>query len=72
MLLSTILKKGKGNIKTLGGHGNGGKFYMRGMFEESFLITFRNGKINGFRFDSESDMEQLKTSMTETQIYLKH
>lgn len=45
-------EKGKGNIKTLGGHGNGGKFYMRGMFEESFLITFRNGKINGFGFDS--------------------
>jgi hypothetical protein len=40
-------------VKTLGGHGNGGKFYMREMFETSELLTYRNGKINGFGFDSE-------------------
>lgn len=30
------------NMKTLGGHGNGGKFYMRQMFKESYLITYLN------------------------------
>jgi hypothetical protein len=34
-----------------GGHGNGGKFYMRQMFESSHFITYRNGKINIFGFN---------------------
>lgn len=41
----------KSNIKTLGGHGNGGKFYMRQMFKESYLITYLNKKMNIFGFD---------------------
>lgn len=36
--------------KTLGGHGNGGKFYMREMFEEAHFITYRNGLLNVYGF----------------------
>jgi hypothetical protein len=43
--------RGKGK-RFLGGHGNGGKFYMRQMFRESRFITYRNGKLNVFGFDS--------------------
>lgn len=39
------------NIKTLGGHGNGGKFYMREMFDTSCLITYRNNRLNSFGFN---------------------
>jgi hypothetical protein len=47
-------KKGakEAQIKTLGGHGNGGKFYMRQMFKTSQAITYRNGKLNIFGFNS--------------------
>jgi len=38
-------------IKTYGGHGNGGKFYMRQMFQQSYFVTFKNGKINIFGFN---------------------
>lgn len=34
-----------------GGHGNGGKFYMRQMFESSYFITYRDGKLNVFGFN---------------------
>ncbi len=37
--------------KTLGGHGNGGKFYMRQMFKMSRFLTYRNGKLNVFGFN---------------------
>lgn len=43
-------KKGT-TIATLGGHGNGGKFYMRQMFETSRFITYRDGLLNVFGFD---------------------
>ncbi|HMN50242.1 MAG TPA: ATP-binding protein [Ignavibacteriaceae bacterium] len=43
-----LLKK---DIKTLGGHGNGGKFYMREMFKTSQIITYRNNRINIFGFN---------------------
>jgi hypothetical protein len=33
-----------------GGHGNGGKFYMRQMFKESYFITYKNGKLNIYGF----------------------
>jgi hypothetical protein len=36
---------------TYGGHGNGGKFYMRQMFERSYFLTFRQGKLNVFGFN---------------------
>jgi len=42
-------KRGK-NLKTYGGHGNGGKFYMRQMFKESRFITYKNGVLNIFGF----------------------
>lgn len=42
-------KMGK-NYTVYGGHGNGGKFYMRGMFDQSYFITFRNGRLNIFGF----------------------
>lgn len=47
-------KKGakKTNLKTLGGHGNGGKFYMRQMFKTSEIITYRDRKLNIFGFDT--------------------
>ncbi len=38
-------------VKVYGGHGNGGKFYMRQMFQQSQYITFKNGKINIFGFN---------------------
>lgn len=38
-------------VKTYGGHGNGGKFYMRQMFSHSIFITYRNGKLNVFGFN---------------------
>ncbi|KKP71919.1 MAG: hypothetical protein UR68_C0024G0007 [Candidatus Roizmanbacteria bacterium GW2011_GWA2_35_19] len=33
-----------------GGHGNGGKFYMRQMFYESYFITYKNGLLNIYGF----------------------
>jgi len=53
---SKLNKKGsKTLVKTLGGHGNGGKFYMRQMFRESNLITYLDGKINIFGFNKNKD-----------------
>jgi len=48
--LSTAAKKGT-QLATYGGHGNGGKFYMRQMFETSRIITFKGGRLNVFGFD---------------------
>jgi hypothetical protein len=42
--------RGKGK-RFLGGHGNGGKFYMRQMFKESRFITYRDGRLNVFGFN---------------------
>ena len=39
--------------KTLGGHGNGGKFYMRQSFTTSRFITYKNGKLNVFGFNDD-------------------
>ncbi len=39
------------SIKTYGGHGNGGKFYMRQMFQTARFITYRDGKLNIFGFN---------------------
>jgi len=36
--------------RTYGGHGNGGKFYMRQMFDMSYFITYREGYLNIFGF----------------------
>lgn len=41
------------NLKTLGGHGNGGKFYMRQMFKTSRAITYRDGLMNIFGFNAQ-------------------
>jgi hypothetical protein len=37
--------------RTLGGHGNGGKFYMRQMFARSQFVTYRDGRLNVFGFN---------------------
>jgi len=39
------------NKLTYGGHGNGGKFYMRQMFSKSHFITYKNNYINIFGFN---------------------
>lgn len=38
-------------LAVLGGHGNGGKFYMRQMFSESRITTWLNGQLSQFGFD---------------------
>lgn len=43
-------KRGTGK-RTFGGHGNGGKFYMRQMFKQSHFITYMSGKLNVFGFN---------------------
>ncbi|MCL4549428.1 MAG: hypothetical protein M1495_12760 [Bacteroidetes bacterium] len=59
------------NIKTLGGHGNGGKFYMREMFKSSRLITYRSARLNSFGFNElkqygfDSTMNNLEASIEE-------
>ena len=37
--------------RVYGGHGNGGKFYMRQMFELSHFVTYKSGKISIFGFN---------------------
>jgi len=39
--------------RTFGGHGNGGKFYMRSAFETSRMITYRDGRLSSFGFNKE-------------------
>ncbi len=57
------------DIKTMGGHGNGGKFYMRQMFKTSRIFTYKNGNMNIFGFDEqknygyESGFENKKMSL---------
>lgn len=43
-------KRGIGK-RTFGGHGNGGKFYMRQMFKQSHFVTYRSGRLNIFGFN---------------------
>lgn len=38
---------------TLGGHGNGGKFYMRQGFETSYFVTYKNGRLSIYGFNKE-------------------
>lgn len=58
-------------IKTYGGHGNGGKFYMRQMFHESHFITYRDGMLNVFGFNESrkygfaSGFEEKKTTLSD-------
>lgn len=59
------------NLKTLGGHGNGGKFYMRQMFKSSSAMTYRDGRMNIFGFNEqkqygfEEGFEDKKLSVAE-------
>lgn len=39
------------NKRVFGGHGNGGKFYMRQMFGHSYFVTYFKGKLNIFGFN---------------------
>lgn len=41
--------------RTFGGHGNGGKFYMRSAFETSRFITYRNGRLNIYGFNKQEE-----------------
>lgn len=43
-------KRGR-KVKVFGGHGNGGKFYMRQMFQQSHFVTYKDGNINVFGFN---------------------
>lgn len=45
-------KRGTGR-QTLGGHGNGGKFYMRQSFKSSHFITYKDGVLNVYGFNEE-------------------
>jgi hypothetical protein len=47
-------KRGK-KKQTYGGHGNGGKFYMRQMFNDSYFITYRDGKMSIFGFNKKKN-----------------
>jgi hypothetical protein len=47
----TAAKRGT-DVATFGGHGNGGKFYMRQMFKQACMITYVNGVLNVFGFDA--------------------
>jgi hypothetical protein len=57
------------NTKVLGGHGNGGKFYMREMFKTSSIITYREGILNSFGFNENKEygfdrkIENLKVTL---------
>ena len=50
-------KKGakEAQLKTFGGHGNGGKFYMRQMFKTSRAVTYRDGRLNIFGFNAKGE-----------------
>ena len=39
--------------RVYGGHGNGGKFYMRQMFATSHFVTYKDGHLNIFGFNPE-------------------
>ena len=41
----------RGRFRTYGGHGNGGKFYMRQMFRTADFVAWRDGKLNIFGFN---------------------
>jgi len=47
----TAAKRGKADLPTFGGHGNGGKFYMREMFDMCRMTTYQGGHLNVFGFD---------------------
>lgn len=57
--------------RTFGGHGNGGKFYMRSAFKTSRFVTYRDGKLNIYGFDEnkkygfEEGYEDLAVSLAE-------
>lgn len=43
-------KRGQ-KVKVYGGHGNGGKFYMRQMFQSSHFVTYKKGRMSIFGFN---------------------
>lgn len=58
-------------LAVLGGHGNGGKFYMRQMFAESSITTWVHGELSQFGFDTKQrygwvpERKGLKCSLSE-------
>lgn len=60
--------------KTYGGHGNGGKFYMRQMFKEAIAITYLKGKVNVFGFNDKKQygyVEEYKNLQVEPSDAIK-
>lgn len=57
--------------RTFGGHGNGGKFYMRAAFKASRFITYRGGSLNIYGFNEQKrygfaeGFENVKVSLEE-------
>ncbi len=49
------LNKNQVSSKILGGHGNGGKFYMRQMFGESTITTWQRGRLSSFGFNPKKE-----------------
>jgi hypothetical protein len=46
----------KTNLRSMrGGHGNGGKYYMRQMFKTSFIKTYFDGSYSEFAFDEDKN-----------------
>ena len=52
--------RGKKGSSFYGGHGNGGKFYMRQMFERSYFVTYRDGILNIYGFNERKKYGYLK------------
>lgn len=67
---ATASKRGK-EVATFGGHGNGGKFYMRQMFARAYFVTYRDGRLNIFGFNDAKkygyakDTKNVKCSLEE-------
>lgn len=56
--------------QTLGGHGNGGKYYLREMFKSSTIYTYRNSHLNILGFDNKQygiyeDFDNIHASLEE-------
>jgi len=56
--------------RTFGGHGNGGKFYMRSAFETSRFVTYRAGRLNVYGFNRSTSMDFRRVTLTSRSIWL--
>lgn len=51
----TAATRGRKRSEIYGGHGNGGKFYMRQMFQRSHITTWLDGTLHRFGFNEEKE-----------------